>query len=68
MGLGSFDLSLFFEVQLVAHYHNGDVLVVLDADDLLSEGCDFLQRRLGRDAENEQETLTTLHVEISHGH
>lgn len=68
MSLAALDLSLLFEVQLVPDYHNGDVLVVLDADDLFSEAYDFLQRSLGCDAENQQKPLATLHVQVSHGH
>lgn len=68
IGLGSLDLSLLLEVRLVTHYHDGNSLVVLDADDLLPQTGNFLQRGLGRDAKYQQEPLAAFHVQVSHGH
>lgn len=56
---------VLFEVWLVANNDDGDVLVILDADDLLSEFLEFLKAALAGDREDEQKSLSCLHVQLS---
>jgi hypothetical protein len=37
------DFSLAFQIALVANNHHGEVVLVLDSQDLLLEGRDFLE-------------------------
>lgn len=37
------DLSLALQITLVADNHHGEVVLVLDSQDLLLESCDFLE-------------------------
>ncbi len=42
------------------------VLGVLHSEDLLSEVLEVVEGRLSRDGVNQSETLTVLHVQVSH--
>ena len=67
-GLGPVDGPLVLQVGLVPDNHNRDVLVVLDADNVVAEPLEFLKRRSRGDAEDQEEALPRFHVEIAHGH
>lgn len=61
------NLSLALQIALVAHNDHGEVVLVLDSQDLLLEGCDLFETLAGRDGVNEQETFACAHVLLSHG-
>ena len=60
------DLSLALEIALVADDDYREVVLVLDAQDLLVEGGDFLERVAGGDGVHEQEAFAGSHVLFSH--
>lgn len=66
--LGARNDSAFFQISFVADNHHGDIFFVLDANNLLPQALQLAQRRGRRDAENKQETLARLHIQVSHGH
>jgi len=61
------DCAVFFEIRLVSYDDNGHIVVVLDADDLLAELTQLRETALGSDGEYKEESLTCLHIELSHG-
>jgi len=65
-GSGTGDHAVVFHVGFVAHDHEGDVLVVFDADDLFAEFGEFVEGVRVADGEDEEETLTLFHVEFAH--
>jgi hypothetical protein len=66
-GLGAIHRALILQVGLVPDNHYWDVLVVLDADDVVAESLEFLKRGPRGDAKHQEEALAAFHVEISHG-
>lgn len=60
------NLSLALQIALVAYNDHGEVVLVLDSQDLLLEGCDLLKTLAGRDGVNEQEPFACPHVLLSH--
>lgn len=61
------NLSLALQIALVAYNDHGEVVLVLDPQDLLLEGCDLFKALAGRDGVNEQEPFACPHVLLSHG-
>lgn len=66
-GLGAVDGAHVLQVRLVPDDHDRYVLVVLDAYDVAADRLELLERRLGTDAEDQEEPMPRFHVEISHG-
>lgn len=62
---GNFSFAL--QIALVSHNDHGEVVLVLDPQDLLLEGCDLFETLAGRDGVDEQEALACPHVLLSHG-
>jgi hypothetical protein len=60
------DDSLILEITLVTDKNHGHRVAVLDAKNLLPEIGQVVEGRLGNDTVNQHETLTVLHVEITH--
>lgn len=61
------NLSVALQITLVADKDDGEVVLVLDAQDLLLEGHDFLEALAAGDAVDEEEALAGAHVLFSHG-
>jgi hypothetical protein len=61
------DLALVLQVALVADDDDGEVVPVLDAEDLLLEGHDLLEALPAGYAVDEQEALAGPHVLLAHG-
>lgn len=59
--------SVLFQIRLVANDDQRDVLVVLDANDLLSQVGKLLQAAHAGDGKDEQKALALLHVQFAHG-
>lgn len=59
-------LALGFEIALVAHHDHGEIVLVLNAQDLLLESGDLLEALARRDRVNEQEALACAHVLLPH--
>lgn len=60
-------MSLALEIALVAHDDHGEVVLVLDPEDLLLEGHDLLERLTVDYRVDEQEALAGPHVLLAHG-
>lgn len=61
------DFSFALQIALVAHDDHGEVVLVLDSQNLLLEGCDLFETLTGRDGVNEQKPFACSHVLLSHG-
>lgn len=61
------DYAILLHIALVAHDHHGNVIVIFDADNLLSELRELVERIHIGDREDKQETVSLLHVELTHG-
>jgi len=61
------DLSLAVEITLVANDNHGEVVLVLDAENLLLEGHDLLEALAVGYRVDEQEALARAHVLLAHG-
>ena len=61
------DDAFVLQVALVADQHHRDVVRVLDAENLLAQVHEVVERALSRDRVDENETLPVLHVQIPHG-
>lgn len=61
------DFSLALQITLVADNNHGEVVLVLDSQNLLLESGDFLETLARCDGVDEQETFTRAHVLLSHG-
>ena len=61
------DNSIFLQVAFVAHHDDGNIIVVFDADDLLSQGGQLVEGVHVGDGENEKKAISLLHVELAHG-
>jgi hypothetical protein len=64
--LGS-DYSLIGKIALVSDQDHGDLVNVLDPQNLFSEGRDVVESRLSNNRISQKEALPVLHVQISHG-
>ena len=60
-------LSLAFQITLVSDDNDGEVVLVLDAQDLLLECDDLLEALTRCYAVNEKEALACSHVLLAHG-
>ena len=60
------NLPLALQVALIAHNNDGETIAILDAQDLLLEHLDLLERLPRRDAVHEQEALARAHVLFPH--
>lgn len=63
----SVNFALALKIALVADDDHGEVVLVLDSQDLLLECGDFLEALAGGDGVDKQETLACAHVLLSHG-
>jgi hypothetical protein len=61
------DDALVLQVALVSDENHGDRVAVLDAEDLLAEVREVVERGLGNDTVNKDESLAVLHVQVTHG-
>ncbi len=61
------DYTILLHIALVANNHHGNVVVVLDANDLLSELGELVEGVHVGNGEDEQEAISLLHVELTHG-
>lgn len=66
-GPGTRDDALILHVGLVANHDQGNVFVVLDADDLLAKFGQLVKGIHVADRKDQQETLALFHVEFPHG-
>lgn len=66
-GLGAIHRPLILQIGLVADNYHRDLLIILDAYDVVTEHLKLLKRRLGRNAEHQEESMPCFHVEIPHG-
>lgn len=60
------NLTLVFKIALVSNEDDGEEVLVLDAENLLVKGRDFLKRVAGCDRVDEQEPLAGAHVLFTH--
>lgn len=60
------DRTLLLQITLVGNDDDGEVILVLDAQDLLLEGHDFFEGLARRNGVDEQESLAGSHVLFSH--
>lgn len=60
------DHSILLQIALVTHNDDGEVVLVLDPQNLLLEGHDLLKRLARGDGIDEKETLARPHVLFSH--
>ena len=60
------DYALLFQIALVADDNYGEIILVLDAQDLLLEGHDFFEGLARRYGVDEQEALAGPHVLFPH--
>lgn len=60
------DHTLLLQITLVGNDNDGEVILVLDAQDLLLEGHDFFEGLARCNGVDEQETLAGSHVLFSH--
>lgn len=58
--------TLLFQITLVGDDDDGEVVLVLDAQDLLLEGHDFFEGLARRYGVDKQETLAGSHVLFAH--
>lgn len=49
------------------HTNHGNLILVLNTEDLLPEGSNFIETAAGGDGVDTQETLSSTHVLVSHG-
>lgn len=61
------NLAFVLEIALVGDEDDGEDILVLDAEDLLVEGRDFLERVARGDRVDEQETFASAHILLTHG-
>lgn len=61
------NFALALEITLVADNNHGEIVLVLDSEDLLLECGDFLEALAGSDGVDEQEALACAHILLSHG-
>ena len=61
------DHPFILQVTFVTNKNHGNLLRVFDTQDLLSEILKIVEGGLGSDAVDQDEALTILHVQISHG-
>ena len=61
------NLSLTLQITLITNHNNGEIILILNPQNLLLEGEDFLEALSARDAIHEQEALARSHVLLSHG-
>ena len=61
------DLAVVLEIALVGHDDNGEVVLVLDTENLLVEGGDLVKAVPGGDRVDTEETLPGAHVLLPHG-
>jgi len=61
------DDTLVLQIALVADQDRGEVLLVLDTDNLVADVLEVGKGRLGNDGVDEDEALAILHVKITHG-
>jgi hypothetical protein len=61
------DFSLALQIALIADNNHWEVVLVLDAQNLLLEGGDLLETLAGSDVVDKQETLSCPHVLLAHG-
>ena len=64
---GSGNDAVLLHVALIADDYYGDVVVVLDSDDLFSKVRELVEGVHIGDREDKQETVSLLHVELAHG-
>jgi hypothetical protein len=57
--------TVFLQVGLVSHDNDRDILIVLYPDNLLPEFGEFIEAAVAGDREDEEESLTCLHVQFS---
>lgn len=60
------DHTLLLQITLVGNDDDGEVILVLDAQDLLLEGHDFFEGLTRCDGVDKQEALAGTHVLFSH--
>jgi len=65
-GSGSRYGTVVLHVGLVAHHNKRDIIVLLDATDLLPQFSEFVEGIHVGDREDKQKALALLHVELSH--
>ena len=61
------NLSLPLQIALVANHNDGEVILVLDSQNLLLEGHDLLEALTACDTVDQEETLTRSHILLAHG-
>ena len=60
-------LTLTLQIALVSNDHHWEVVLVLDAENLLLESGNFLEALARRNVVDEQEALASPHVLFAHG-
>ena len=60
-------LALWHQVGFVGNKHHGHILVILDANNLLTQFHELLQRAFVGDRVDENKALAILNVEFAHG-
>jgi hypothetical protein len=60
------DHTLVGQITLVTNQNHGDLLAILNTENLVAELGEVVEGGLGDDGVNQNETLTVLHVEITH--
>lgn len=66
-GLGSEDLALCLQICLVPNQHNGEVIAVLDPEDLSEELAYFNETLPVVNGKHQQEAIASTHVLLPHG-
>lgn len=61
------DDTLVSQIALVSDQDHGDLIGILDTQDLVAQLREVVEGRLGDDTVDESEALAVLHVQVTHG-
>jgi hypothetical protein len=64
--LGTVYLPLIHKVCLIPDDDDGNIFVVLDANNFIAKSNQLLERGARGDAEDQEESLSSFHVQIPH--
>jgi len=60
------NLSLILQITLITHHNDGEIVLILDPQNLLLERDNFLETLSAGNTIHQQESLTRYHVLLAH--